>query len=71
MGQSTFRLLDASNGGQTTLIDVLTAGFITDVAPYTSPFADARGVFGAPTLPDDMPYGWTFLNGTPPPAQPQ
>ena len=48
----------------------LSAGFITDNAPYASP-ADANGVFGVPVQPDDMPYGWTFLNGTPPPAQPQ
>ena len=69
-GQSTFRLLDASNGGATTLADVIQAGFITDVAPYTSP-ADARGLFAPNVQGPDTPYGWTFLNGVAPPPRPQ
>jgi len=71
MGQSTFRLLDASNGGSTTLADVVSAGFFVDNAPYTNPFFDANGVFRPGAGPDDMPYGWTFMNGIAPPVRPQ
>ena len=68
LGQSTFRLLDASDGGATTAADVAAAGFITDAAPYTSP-ASANGVnFAGSTA---LPWGWTFYNGTTPPTQPQ
>lgn len=70
MGQSTFRLLDASNGGLTTAADVLQGNFFTDIAPYAGPF-DANGVFRPNFGPDDMPFGWTFLNGVAPPARPQ
>jgi hypothetical protein len=65
---STFRLLDSSNGGATTLGDVIGAGFITDDVPYTGP-GSANGVF----LPGSqaLPWGWTFLNGAAPPARPQ
>lgn len=71
LGQSTFRLLDSSNGGQTTLTDVISAGFITDVAPYTSPFTSPAGLPSTATPISSMPYGWTFLNGAAPPARPQ
>jgi hypothetical protein len=64
-GQSTFRLL-----GSTTAADVAQAGFFTDVAPYTSP-NDANGVFRAGATPDELPFGWTFLNGAAAPARPQ
>ena len=67
MGQSTFRLM-----GSTTAADVAAAGFLTDSAPYVGPFVSSNGVFKRdPPQPDDMPYGWTFLNGAPPPVQPQ
>jgi hypothetical protein len=65
MGQSTFRLL-----GATTAADVAAAGFITDNAPYADPLFDANGVAVGPKF-DNMPYGWTFLNGVAPPARPQ
>ncbi|MBS0266057.1 MAG: right-handed parallel beta-helix repeat-containing protein [Planctomycetes bacterium] len=65
MGQSTFRLM-----GATTAADVAAAGFITDVAPYTNP-GDANGVFRAGATVDEMPTGWTFLNGAAAPGQPQ
>ena len=71
VGQSTFRLLDASNGGQTTLADVLSAGFLVDTVPYTNPFLDANGLFRRPVLIDDFPFGWTFLNGAVNPPRPQ
>jgi hypothetical protein len=69
LGQSTFRLLDSSDGGATTTADVAAAGFLTDAAPYTSPFTSPNGV-GIPGNPM-LPFGWTFYNGTTPPTQPQ
>jgi hypothetical protein len=60
IGQSTFRLLDASNGGATTAGDVAAAGFITDVNPYLNPFTDARGVVQPSAFGNDMPFGWTL-----------
>ncbi|HEY2253343.1 MAG TPA: hypothetical protein VGH74_19855, partial [Planctomycetaceae bacterium] len=66
MGQSTFRLM-----GATTAADVAQAGFLTDSAPYADPFFSANGVFRAGAGPDEMPFGWTFLNGAPAPVQPQ
>lgn len=68
LGQSTFRLLDASSGGLTTLTDVTNAGFITDLAPYTGP-GSARGSFNPGST--YLPFGWTFYNGTAQPARPQ
>jgi len=71
MGQSTFRLLDSSNGGQTTAADVAAAGFITDIAPYTTPFDASGSLRPGVSEFDNMPFGWTFLNGVAPPARPQ
>jgi hypothetical protein len=66
MGQSTFRLM-----GATTAADVAAGGFLVDTAPYANPFFDANGVFRAGAGPDEMPFGWTFLNGAAAPVQPQ
>ena len=70
LAQSTFRLLDSSNGGATTAADVAGAGFFTDVAPYANR-TSARGVFPAGATADFVPFGWTFLNGAAPPTRPQ
>ena len=68
IGQSTFRLLDSSDGGATTAGDVAAAGFFTDTAPYAGPgSANGVGLAGSTMLP----FGWTFYNGTTPPTQPQ
>src|SRR5262249_46196380 len=71
MGQSTFRLLDSSNGGQTTAADVAAAGFITDIPPYTTPFDASGSLRPGVSEFDNMPFGRPFLNGVAPPARPQ